>query len=68
MILGISHLDTSTAKLGQNDKQTHASLQDVTTPNTIGCWSAPKDQQNKIDNFLSVTGTLFVIVKNQKDN
>lgn len=30
-------------------------------------WSRPKDQQNRMDNFLSVTGTLYVIVKYQKD-
>ena len=33
----------------------------------MGCWSGPKDQQNKTDNFLSLTGTLYVIVNSRKD-
>ena len=29
--------------------------------------SGPKDQWNKTENFLSLTGTLYVIVNSQKD-
>ena len=30
-------------------------------------WSGPKDQQNKTDNFLPVTGTLYIIVNSPKN-
>ena len=30
-------------------------------------WSGPKDQQNKMDKFLSVYGVMYVIVNSQKD-
>ena len=33
---------------------------------SITGWSGPKSQQNKTDNFLSVTDTLYVIVTSQK--
>ena len=33
----------------------------------MASWSGPKDQQNKTGNFLSLTGTLYVLVNSRKD-
>ena len=62
--LGISQIYSSTAKLGQDDKQTCASLQAGPNPYTMK--SGPKDKQNKTDNSLSLTLTLYAIVNSQK--
>lgn len=66
-VLGTRRISTSDAKLDQDDKQTRAPVQAEPIPYTMVSWSRPKDQQNSMDNFLSLTGTFYDIVHSQKN-
>ena len=59
--------DIPAANLGQDNKQTHALLETVSTPHVMQSWSGPKDQQNMADNFVSINCNLCAIANTRKD-
>ena len=55
--LDLRHIDTSVEGLDKREIRTRNDFD----PNHATGWSGPKDQQNKIDIFLSKRGLLYVI-------
>ena len=67
-LIRISHIDISTSKLGQDGKQTHASIKAGTTSILWGLGLELKiKDQSKTGNFLPFTGILYSIVNSRKD-
>ena len=58
---------TSTAKISQDNLQTLISLRALSAHYSMGCWTLPKDQQNKTDNMLSETGTPYATENSRKN-
>ena len=65
--LGLVYIHRLTAKQRDEDQETRAFLQAGGDFHSLKVWSRLKDQQNKMENFLSVTATLYVIVNSRKD-
>ena len=63
--LGLKHIDTSVEGFSKTEMLTRQEL--VPTQHNPRGWSGPKDNQNRTDKFLSLTGALYVTVNSRKD-
>ena len=63
--LGIENIRTSLNDLDNCEMLTRQEL--VPTRRGTPGWSGPKDQQNKVDKFLSFFGLMYVTVNSKKD-
>ena len=64
-LLGIENIRTSLNGLEKCQMLTRREL--VPTRRSTASWSGPKDQQNKMDKFLSFFGVMYFIAKPKKD-
>jgi len=62
--LNLSNIHKSLKNLDECESRNRSSF--GSTWSTTPGWSGPKDQQNKTDVFLSVTGVIYVIVNSKK--
>lgn len=66
MFVGQRYALRSTTKLAGEDQKTRAVLQtEGRYHGMTGCCES-KDQQNKMDNFLPLTSTLYMLVNSKK--
>ena len=65
--LELVYIHRSTAKLGDEDQKFRAFLQAEGGFHSMTDWFGSKYHQNKADNLLSVTSTLYVIVNSRSD-
>ena len=59
--LGLKHIDTSVGGLDKCEMLTRNNIK--ASLHGTGGWSGSKDHQNKTEKFLSVFGTMYVIIK-----
>ena len=66
MFVGQRYALRSNTKLAGEDQKTRAVLQTEGPCHGMTGWCKSKDQQNKMDNFLPLTSTLYMLVNSKK--